>query len=343
MPIDKRLDSLLGKVRRLRQTDEVWEGSGRIARLWITPRNTPPYRPYLIIFVAADRGVILRTKILDDPPTPDRMFEELLQAMHRPLWGAGGARRPLVVYLDSTEHVAALAPRLAELGVRCEQRRVLPELVDALYSFEKSMNKREPVPGLLKIPGVTPPLVGHLYELAADYYRLAPWHWLTDQHPLEIRYPPDGPSHYAVVMGSGGEVFGLAVYDSFDDLRLMYTNIPPKRLMKSVTWFVLFFERAIAMTFDDLDAMEQHGWPVAAEQAYPVFGRTTPKAELVTPTRSDVYWMEGALAGILSYVRYHKRIHRGVLQPATMTLPVTTIGGEAKVYLRLPAVTADIE
>jgi len=98
------------------------------------------------------------------------------------------------------------------------------------------------------------------------------------------------------------------------------------------------------MSFDDLEAMDQYDWPVAAEQAYPVFGRTTPAGELVQPTKADLFWMEGALAAILAYYRQAKatfrpshRGRRGVVPPVEETLSVTTISGEAQVYLRLPA------
>jgi hypothetical protein len=233
--------------------------------------------------------------------------------------------------------VAALSPWLADVGVRCEYRDRLPAIESVLYSFERRADKREPIPGLLKIPGVTPPLVGHLYELAADYYRLAPWRWLNDQHPIEIRYPPDSRPRYAVVMGSGGEIFGLAVYDSLNDLKLIYTGRSPSELMKLHSVFVLFFDEEIAMTFDDLDAMERYNWPVASKRAYPVFGRSTRKSEITTPKKADVFWAEGALAALLAYVRQHEPMISGVLQPVELTLPVMTISGEAQVYLRLPA------
>jgi hypothetical protein len=156
---------------------------------------------------------------------------------------------------------------------------------------------------------------------------------------MEIRYPPDNKPRYAVVMGSGGEVFGLAVYDTLDDLRLMYrADLSPQQTAEMTTWSVLFFEEAMAMSFDDLDAMAKYDWPVAAENAYPIFGRTTRKQEIVLPTKADVFWMEGALAAILAYLPQHKRRgYRRVSHPTETTLSVTTISGEAQVYLRLPA------
>jgi hypothetical protein len=63
--------------------------------------------------------------------------------------------------------VEALAPRPAELEIRCEYRHTLPLMNNALFDMEAYLNKREPIPGLLKIPGVTPHLVSGMYKAAA--------------------------------------------------------------------------------------------------------------------------------------------------------------------------------
>jgi len=334
MSSDQRTDRLLEKVRRLRQSSETWEGTSRLARIWTTPRNQPPYRPYLIL-VANTAGAILRSQVLEKSPTPDQMFEELLNAMLHPALGAGKARRPKVLNLDDPDYVSALAPRLADLEVSCQHRTSLPSVKNALSSLERYTNRGKPIPGLLTIPSVTPPLVGHLFELAADFYRATPWRWLDDSHSMEIRYPPDGVPRYAVVMGSGGQIFGLAVYDTLDDLRLIFEpHLSHQQVTRRATWLVLFFESAMAMSFDDLDAMVKYGWSVPHESAYPFFGRTTKNGELDLPTKEDLFWMEAALAGILTYLPEHKH---NFLQPAERTLTVTTISGKAQLSLKLPA------
>jgi len=237
---EKQINRLLKKVHRLKQRDEYWAGTSRVGRMWITPRNQPPYRPYVTLFVS-QKNKVLRFKVLEEAPSSDRIFEELLQAMHRPMWGAGGRRRPKVIYLDDPDYVTALAPRLATVEVRCEHRHSLPVIKEALYAMEMRMNRgEEAIPGLVAIPSVTPPLVGHLFELAADFYRATPWRWLNDHHPIEIRYPPNNKPRYAVVMGSGGQVFGLAVYDTLADLQLMYrSDLSLQQTAKQATWSVL--------------------------------------------------------------------------------------------------------
>ncbi len=332
---NQRIEKLLQKVRRLRQNTEIWEGVSRLGRIWITPDHQPHYRPYLILIAAKDRAV-LHSHVVAQAPTADQIFEELLNAMLHPIWGAGKARRPRVIQLDHPEHVAALAPRLSELGVSCQHHTPLSAANTALKALERSMNRgSKPLPGLLTIPTVTPAQLGNLFQLTADFHRATPWRWLSDYHSMEIRYPLDAAPRYAVVMGSGGEVFGLAVYDTLPDLqRIFEPQLSHRHVASKTSWLVLFFEIAIAMSFDDLDAITQYGWPIPNESAYPVFGRTTKNAEIGLPTAADLAWMAAALAGILAYLPKHRQFARS----SDRTITITTPEGEAQLRLKWPAV-----
>src|SRR5439155_1062717 len=172
-------ERLLQQAQRLTQRDEYWAGTTRLARMWVTPKKAPPYRPYKTL-------------------------------------------------------------------------------------------------GLVSIPSVTPEQLGQLYHLAAQFYQASPWAWFHDHHPFAITCPPEDSPRYAIVMGSGGEVFGLAVYDRLADLRSMF--VPPglpRQRARRCTWSVLFFEAAPAVCFVYLDAESANDMPVSAPIAYPVFGRTS--------------------------------------------------------------------
>ena len=123
MSENRRVSRQLNRARRLKQRDETWEGTIRLGRVWITPRDKPPYRPYLNVLVSST-GAVLRTEILDEPPTPGQVFDMLLRTMRHPMPGAGRPRRPKVVYLDDPEYVTALVPWLADLDVRCNTVRI---------------------------------------------------------------------------------------------------------------------------------------------------------------------------------------------------------------------------
>ena len=258
---------LMNKVRRLRQSDATWLCTARRARTWITPKDQPPYRPYAVLVLEQETELIRRIEIEDEQPTPDVVMETLLKAMLRPMLGPvlgplvgfGKRIRPARVLLDDADLAQALKPRLAKIDVRCEHSPSLPLTDATLRKMEFRMTKQEPIPGLLSVPGATEPLVRELFAAAAQYYRQAPWRWIDNVSPIEVRYPSDGRVRYAVVLGSGGESFGLSLYESLDDLRIVFSSVEPEPTVERVSWFSLVFDEAMAMPFDDLDAMEKHG------------------------------------------------------------------------------------
>ncbi len=335
--------SPLSKTRRLHQTNEAWECSARRMRSWITPRNQDPYRPYIIIVVSSQTGQVVGTTVIKDVPSPDRVLSTLARAMRRPGLWAGKKRRPAAIHIDDKSLVKALRPHLHEVGIRCDYRHTLREIEQALRSMEQFKNKEEPMPGLLKSRGVTPRLAGGLFEAAASYYRQAPWRWIDDSRPIEVCYPPDSRPYYAVVMGHGGETFGLAVYNSPDDLRKLYTG-RPKKSFGQQEWTSLIFVEMLEMPFDDLDDMEKYGWPVAGKLAYPFPIRVTRSEQLIRPGKSKLLWFEAALLAIPTFVRDYMQIEvdRGIGRPAEATLPVTMVDAKDSIRLRYPVAGFEI-
>jgi hypothetical protein len=325
----------LAKLERLRQVDEVWESTVRRMRAWVTPRNQPSYRPYVILTVSRN-GNVAGSEIVEDLPSPEHFLDVLAQAMRRPILGGGKKRRPTTIYVDDKGLVKALAPRLQEIGIRCEYQHILRYVDQAMRSMEQFMTKQEPIPGLLKSPGVTPHMVKGLFEAAASFYREAPWHWMDDSHPIEVRYPPDGRRYYAAVMGHGGQVYGLARYNTAEEMKEVYSGTPPDRLIGRMEWTSLMFGEVTEMPFDDLDDMDRYGWPVAGELAYPLPIRITRTRQPVRPGKSDLLWFEAALLAIPTFVREHLQADRGFPRPAETTLTVTTADGENPISLCYP-------
>lgn len=325
----------LAKVRSLRQTDEAWECTVREARAWIAPPGGEPYRPYLVLMVSQASKVI-RSHICEEAPAPDQVLGHLLVGMRRPVLGAGPERRPAVIYVDDEAMAEALASGLQEVGVGCEYRPSLREIEQALLSMERFVHDREPLLGLLRSPGVTPPVVQGLFEAAAAFYREALWRWIDDSRPIEVRYPPDGRPRYAVVMGHGGLTYGLAVYNSPDDLLEVYSQPQPEQLIGTTEWTSLLFCEVTEVPFDDLDDVKRYGWPVAGDLAYPVPMKVSRSGHPFRPGKSELLWFEAALLAIPSFVRDHMRADTGFCNPAEATLAVAMAHGEDPIHLRYP-------
>jgi hypothetical protein len=326
------------KIRRLKQTNEVWEGTTRLARFWVTPKNEAPYRPYYLQFVS-DCGKVVCTGVKEAHPTPDQVWENLLKTMHRPALGAGRKRRPDTVALDDEQLVQALALRLSKLGIECQYQRQLPYLEAALEGLEKRLNRGFPeVPCLFSIPDVTVPLLERIFTAAAEFYRLEPWKKLPYEVPMEIRYPPDADPRYAVVIGTEGESLGLSVNDNWEDLQTMYAELSPDELIGKISWFALTYEIPIALAFDDLDVIERFDWPIPNESAYPSIARVGSTPDLLPPTRQDLFWLEGVLPVLSEFFKNHLDLDGfGHVRPSKYTFSTQTINGPAEVSLQIPA------
>ena len=115
-------ERLLQQAQRLTQRDEYWAGTTRLARMWVTPKKAPPYRPYITLWLSQD-GKIVASKAHQHPPSADELATELLQAMRRPALGAGRARRPRTEGGAAGRGGDAGAAALRELRVRLARRQ----------------------------------------------------------------------------------------------------------------------------------------------------------------------------------------------------------------------------
>lgn len=331
------------EIAALSQTNATWHVTVRRAPAWITPKNQPPYRPYLILVLDAQNGRIRQTAIKDDRPTPETVLEVLTQAMTRPVPGGGKRCRPARLVLDRSDMVSALAPRLLEMGIRCDYQATSAMMAQALRSLESSMNRGQLRPSLMRAAGVTVPLIAELFEAAAEFYRQAPWRWLDNLMPIEYRYPADGPARYLVVMGSGGEEFGLAFYASLDDLRLQYGDHEPEELYKKITALAITFDEPMALAYDDLDALEEYGWPVAGPHAYPLPLKAVPPAARLVPLNADeVAAMAACLRAVPPFVNEHLRTEAGPLRAAQATFPLPGVHAGRQIALRYPVDLPDV-
>lgn len=331
--------NLVNKLLKIRQGDAVWQCTVRRAHLWITPKKQPAYRPFILLVAEQASGMILKTEIVDNRPAPQALLEHLFKTMQGSSlsFGLQSKQRPARICIDDAELAQACAPQLAEVGIRCEFRAALPQVEEALQEMDAHMNEREPMPGLLRIRGVSVPLVAELYAAAAEFYRQAPWRWLLNSEPVEVRLPADGPARYALVLGSGGEFFGLSLYESLADLEVLFSREDPDQ-PPPITYTSLILEEATLMSFEDLDAIERYNWPVAGEKAYPLALKTMPNGDFThTPTADDIIWLAAALRTIPVFVdQYLHSSGQAQPRPAQASFPLPGIYGNQTIALRYP-------
>ncbi len=328
-------DVPLEKVADLEQTGETWECSARLARAWITPPDQEPYRPY-IVMVTSKAGMIRFSEILEEQPGPAEVINTLAKAMRYPIPGSGGKRRPSTIEIDDKEMIEMVAPQMEQVNIRCKYRRNLRELERALKSMDDFMETESPIAGLLETPGVTPFMIRGLFKSAASFYRAAPWRWIDDSRPFKAHYPLKSKARYAVVMGQGGQAYGLAVYDSTEILHQTYSGATPEEMVGRGSWVSMLFSEPIEMPFEDLDDIEAHDWPVAGKKAYPLFIKFTHSGQVARPSKSDLLRMEALLLAIPRFLRGPMEADQAPPRRAEATLTVEMADGEDEVRLSYP-------
>ena len=260
----------LEKAAKLPQNPATWQATVRPAPAWIAPTDRPKYRPYLVFVLDTESGAIRMLMMEEQRPAPEAILSLIANAIAKPMMGAGGRYRPTRILIDDQELAQALAPQLAEIGVDCDYASTLPALETVLREMSAHLNQGEERPGLVEVPGITQPLLAEFYAAAAYFYQQAPWRWVDNLAAIEVRYPATGRAVYAVIMGFGGQEFGLAVFPTAEDLGLQYSNLEPDQLMQKMTASSVTYGESDALSFADLDAITKYGWPVAGPNIYPL-------------------------------------------------------------------------
>ncbi len=329
------------KPADLPQTPETWAVAPVLLRTWIAPPGEKPYRPTVILIMDLTNDFIMGGNLTPHTPTLDDIYAALVAAMAKPNKGTGRPRRPAVVYCPEPELTIAMSPMLAEIGVQCETHD-LSMVADIIKDLETHMRHGEPeLPGLLAVRGVTPTLAGGVFAAAAEFYRAAPWVQLANEHTIAIRVPADGGrTRIAVTLGNAGVEYGLAMYDTWADVEKQFMGgvDHPSEAIPAQGQLVMFYDSFHRLSFDDLEAKEQHGWETAGEGACPLPLFVHRSGDARRPDPEELKWLEAALRAIPLFVRDHLRPDgKGDYQPVEAALNVATHSGEAAVHLKYPA------
>ena len=332
--------SPIARIKALPAADEHWLVVIHHLRMWITPPNEAPSRPYGLFIFVIENGYSVGSDITPKPPTADQVREALFKAMRKPPAISGPARRPAGIAIVDESLAQALRPTLDELEVRLAvMPEYPPEMDDILREMEAALNGSPELPGLLSVKGVTPAFVGDLFAAAAEFYRAQPWVALANEQTLAVRVPPERKPRYVSILGNGGVEYGLSICDKWEDMeRLFESSDDPMDALPDKGAHSLLFNEITDVPFDDLDAVEQYGWEVINSEAYPVpIVYHKASSNVRRPALKDLHWDEAALRAIPIAVRnFLKPAGLGDYEPFETTLEVSTSNGPVKVDVKYP-------
>ena len=325
------------RVAHLPQDGSAWVATACRARAWISPKGRPSYRPYMIMVMEASCGLIRLGKVVADAPDADVVLSSLIYAMRNPVAGSGKRVRPSRIAIDDRNLVGALAGPLSQIGIQCVYEERFPPIDFAMRDLERSSRGDDDRPGLLDIPGTTPSLLEELFAAAAFFHGRAPWRRMDNWMPVEVRYPAGGPCRYLILLGYGGEEYGLAYYPTIADLRANYSDLDPERVFERVTAVSLTYGEANLLTFDDLDAIEKYRWPVASSTLYPFLIKMIPPGKRIgVPDVDEIKLMAAALRTLPDFVSKTLQVDAGKPQPGQGIFCLPDVHGGKGIALRFP-------
>lgn len=325
----------------LPQQAETWVIAIHQMRVWITPEDQSPYRPFITLIYNPEPDLLQYMELFEEEPAAEAVMIAMTHAIQKPPQGTGQKpHRPRKVVVEEAGLAQALQSLLAGLEIEVEYQPRSAEIAEILNSLEQHMRGGQPeIDPLLAEAGVTPELAGGVFVAAAEFYRAAPWVHLSDQDTLAIRVEPETEPRFAQVMGGAGIEYGMAMYRHWEDVERVFgfSDNPMELLAPGGSHSFLFGDVA-HLPVGDLEAAEQYGWEVVNEEAYPFPIIFIPPGEAKRPGRADLLWYEGALQAIPRFVKDHfQKRKRGEASALESSYTVPGHAGPVTVHVKYPA------
>ncbi|MEJ2708201.1 MAG: hypothetical protein P8074_11355, partial [Anaerolineales bacterium] len=324
----------------LPQSTETWFLAVRQLRIWITPEDKAPRRPYLTLAIREPTGEILGSA-LGEQPVPNQVQQTLFKTMMNPHQATGlEPHRPKRIFFEDRDLQKEISPVLQSIEVEAKYRGRIEIINEILADLEARMRQDEPeIPGLLSQRNISPKIVSEFFTAAADFYRAAPWVQLSNDDLLAVRVGDQQKPYYVTIMGQGGVEYGLALYLDWDHVLKMYQpHDHPWEMVPAEGSHSLLFEAITGIPFDDLEAIEMYGWDIAGPQAYPVPMIYVPSGTPKRSHRDEILWYSAVLQAIPRFVAEHlERDELGDILPVQARLTVSSPKGKLPVEVTYPA------
>ena len=258
-------------------------------------------RPWMVLVASRTREMVLGHAMLEAEPTAEALWDILTGAMANP--AMGDPHRPSEIQIRPSSTWEQLETPLEAIGVACEPTDPLDQID---FLFENLVKHLEGVsqPGLLDMPGVTEPHAERFYEVAAAFYRRAPWRQLGYEAIIQVecdRYQ-SGP-WYGVVMGQSGLTLGIALYEDLALLRRMYAGkLTDEEGARRTVALTVTFDDDASLSEADLEAIEANGWPIASPEGYPSFFRKERGLSMRPPLAWEIDLMVACLVAMPDFI-----------------------------------------
>ncbi len=319
----------LERLRRLPQRDDVFEVALVRMPMWITGESAAPYRPMLSVAmsrradIAVDGQMLLPEEVADHRPI--EAISKL--AVHERI-----GYRPTAVVVRDAALLAGLRDELATLDIDVQFEPALAALDHFVSEMRRWQSKGMTDPGLLDGAGVTLAEVRSYADAVVEFSRATPWCSLADYDLVRVEsdHPGRDWAHF-VVMGGGGQEYGLAFFDSPADHAAFSDASGPRSAVYNKPRWSMTLEPIHRLSFPDADLWAEHDLPVHDAASDPSLHQMARGHVPRSPDATALAFVEGLLRALASTSeddydsgRWRKRVQ--------------TSAGEHEYVLALPGV-----
>lgn len=313
-------------VRRL----HTWMESKKGSEDW--------FRPWMVLVLHQNTGMLLTACLSDTIPTAKWLHKKLAAAMRKPKSPSLSPHRPLTIYLDDRVLLEAIRPLLVQMEIGSSYKprnKFADELLDELQA--KFTDDTRDIPGLLKQPGVTPALLGKLFEASALFYHTQPWVNLANLDLVAVQVGNQPAPYYVCIMGNAGQEYGLAIFTTWQEVEQFFTGKTPQEVFSAQGRNVFYFDPPPMVSIDDVEAIETYGWVLPAPNIYPCPFIAGPNL-MARPNASMLRWYEAAMRALPEFTAKHlQTAPDGSHPPVAADIIVQGVAGPVKVSIRYPA------
>jgi tetratricopeptide (TPR) repeat protein len=294
-PISPDMLTRFGRLPR--NPAEVWQGGAVRIPAWVEKGpDGKPYRPWGAFWVSLRTGVVHEKSDSDgELPAPTLMLEALLEfGLTRELAGC----RPSRVEVADEELAAYLRKALTDAGVAVSVTKDLAAVKDVLAHLAEHMSGKPLPPNAMDGSGVTVDRVRAFAAAASEFYRAAPWRHLSGEDLVHVESPVAAGLRHLTVLGGAEQTFGLGFYEKLEDFESLFDARNPEEYFEHRGKWAVLYGPITELSFGDADLWEEHGLPVAGDQAYPVAVWFGPGGEIRRPDAGTLADLEGLLLAL---------------------------------------------
>jgi hypothetical protein len=284
-----------------RNPGEVWQfGVGRFPG-WLGDADNPR-RAWAGLVVERDDQLVLAHDMTEDELTPDWLVRLAARAIMGPMMGP--PHRPMTIEVATPERAAALRSACESWKVNVKPVAKLKVWDELFAQMTDSLSDADGLRGIVEVPGMKLEQVATFYEAAAEFFRRRPWRRVPADTPFRIDCPRfETGTWYTFVMGQSGLTLGLAMYDDLAAVkRLVSGAMSQEDHVRRMSGISLTYGEAFETPIRDVNAAEEHGWPLAAPEAYPCVIRLVPGMNPRPPLNWELALLEGALRALPDFV-----------------------------------------